>query len=149
MKYTARVLQCNVPTPHTGKIYPTDEVKKAIGVFMTSVARMGEMDHDSGHEVNLERVSHVITNTYVDSDGWWVAELETLDTPMGNILEKLLEAGIQPGINPRSIGYLNEHSNWRVKDLQIIALDVTGQTPAPSKELDPTLLATLDGLRSK
>jgi len=127
--YTSRLLKCDEPTPRSKKIYPTDEVKKAINDFMeNSVIHLGEMDGDTQH-INLDRVSHRINKTYVDDDGWWVAEIETIETPMGNILSQLLEAGIEPRLTPRSTGRIVDESKHfgTVSDLQIITIDVVAQ----------------------
>jgi hypothetical protein len=128
LTYTARLLKCDEPTSHSGNIYPTDEVKKAIDAYMDTIDvpfKLGEMDGTSS-DIDLDRVSHRIVKTYVDDDGWWVAEIETLATPMGNILRQLLEAGIEPTITPRSMGNVNDSA--QISNLHIIALDVVAKS---------------------
>ena len=121
--YTARIMKCDERTP-TDRIYPTDVVKKAIEEYMKIESRLGEMDGDRS-AVDMSRVSHKVNKTYVDDDGWWIAEIEILGTPQGDILDMILEAGIKPKIIPRSIGSISCHSVHRVTDLNIIAIDVT------------------------
>lgn len=124
MTYTARLLKCDEPTPQTGKIYPTDEVKKAIEKYMESEHRLGEMGCGS-NAIDFCNVSHKVVDTYVDDEGWWVAEIEVLGTPQGDILNTILESGVKPRISPRSVGSISCHSAYRVENLEIIALDIS------------------------
>ena len=123
--YSARLLKCDDPSPYTGKIYPTEEVKNAINDFMeNSQIHLGEMDGEDP-VINLDRVSHKINKTYVDDDGWWMAEIETVDTPMGEILKQLLEAKLPLRLAPRSTGVVNSGVGTHIiSDLNLITIDV-------------------------
>ncbi len=125
MRYTARILKCDEPTDATGKIYPTDEVRKAIREYMSNEHyNLGEMD-GTGHTISFDNVSHSIVDTYIDDEGWWTADIEILDTPNGKILKQLREMDIPVALMPRSIGTVDSYS-FKISNLQIVAIDVAG-----------------------
>ena len=68
---------------------------------------MGELDHPESSVINLQNVSHNI------SDMWWdgdkvMGKIEILPTPNGNILKALVESGITVGVSSRGMGSLKD-----------------------------------------
>ena len=64
---------------------------------------LGELDHPDSAIVQLENVSHVVTDTRWDGNDL-MGEIEVLDTPKGQILEKLIGRDIKLGISSRGLG---------------------------------------------
>ena len=89
---------------------------------------MGELDHPEELQINLDRVSHIITDLYCeDSNG--LGKLKIIKTPMGNIAEALLKAGAKLGVSSRGSGNVNE--SGRVSDFDIVTVDIVAQPSAP------------------
>ena len=75
-----------------GRVYPKDEIAKACESVKQRLSKgetvMGELDHPEELQINLDRVSHIITDLYCeDSNG--LGKLKIIKTPMGNIAEAL------------------------------------------------------------
>jgi hypothetical protein len=68
----------------------------------------GELGHPDGPSINLDRVSHIVTELYRDGDNW-MGKAKITDTPMGNIARGLIESGGQLGVSSRGLGTLKEN----------------------------------------
>ena len=87
---------------------------------------MGELDHPESSVVNLQNVSHNITEMAFNGDDL-VGTVEILTTPSGNILRELFKNGIKLGISSRGMGSvspMNENGAQEVgDDFELIAFD--------------------------
>ena len=115
-----------------GRVYPKDEIKRAVENVTSRLSVgetvMGELDHPEELQINLDRVSHIITEMQCDgSDG--LGKLKIIDTPMGNIARALLKAGAKLGVSSRGSGNVNE--SGRVSDFDIVTVDIVAQPSAP------------------
>ena len=76
-----------------GRIYPKDEISKAVESVKQRLSKgetvMGELDHPEELQINLDRVSHIITDMHCE-DANGLGKLKIIDTPMGNIASCLL-----------------------------------------------------------
>ena len=68
---------------------------------------MGELDHPESTVINLENVSHLITEYFWDGDNV-IGKIEVLPTPSGNILKELIKNGITVGVSSRGMGSLED-----------------------------------------
>jgi len=94
-----------------GRIYPKPIMEKAVDTYVTEQVSknraVGELNHPEGPTVNLDKVSHKITElSWKGNDV--VGKAQVLDTPMGNIVKGLLEGGVQLGVSTRGMGSLEE-----------------------------------------
>ena len=80
---------------------------------------LGELDHPEELQINLDRVSHIITEMHCD-DANGLGKLKIIDTPMGNIAKALLKAGAKLGVSSRGSGNVNE--SGKVSDFDIITV---------------------------
>lgn len=93
-----------------GRIYPYDVLKGAVGGLQEAIKgrrTLGEFDHPPDAKIHLDRVSHLITNLWMDRDGVVYGELEVLNDsrmPCGAMLSCLVERKIQVGISSRGVG---------------------------------------------
>ena len=115
-----------------GRVYPKDEIKKAVENVTERLNKgetvMGELDHPEELQINLDRVSHIITEMMCnDANG--MGKLKVIDTPMGNIARALLKAGAKLGVSRRGSGNVND--SGRVSDFDIVTVDIVAQPSAP------------------
>ena len=71
---------------------------------------MGELDHPESSVVNLQNVSHLISEYYWDGDNV-MGKIEILPTPSGNILKEIIKAGVTVGVSSRGMGSLEQNGN--------------------------------------
>lgn len=114
------------------RVYPVNEIARACSniaeKIKTGYSVLGEADHPDDLQVNLDRVSHMITNMYMNENNG-IGKLKILPTPMGNIVKTLLESGVKLGVSSRGSGNVNESGN--VTDFEIVTVDVVAQPSAP------------------
>ena len=91
---------------------------------------LGEVDHPDDLKINLDRVSHMITEMWMDGPNGF-GTLKILPTPMGNLVKTMLESGVKLGVSSRGSGNVNE-ANGHVSDFEIITVDVVAQPSAPN-----------------
>jgi hypothetical protein len=101
------VLQRAEAKNQNGRVYPREilqrEAKKYHKEFITQRRAMGELDHPESSVVNLQNVSHNISEMNWEGDNL-LGTVEVLGTPSGNILKELFKAGIKLGISSRGMG---------------------------------------------
>ena len=97
-----------------GRIYEKDllmrEVKKYMTEFVKNGNAFGELDHPESQVINLQNVSHVITEWGWDGDHV-MGKIEILPTPSGKILLELIKNGVTVGVSSRGMGSLEQRGN--------------------------------------
>ncbi len=92
-----------------GRVYPKvilqKEVKRYTEKFINTKRAFGELGHPDGPTVNLERVSHMITELVEDGDNF-VGRAKIMDTPYGKIVKNLIDEGAKLGVSSRGMGSL-------------------------------------------
>ena len=92
-----------------GRIYPMHILEKEVGRYNKEYIQknraFGELGHPDGPTVNLERVSHMITNLHPDGTNF-IGEAKVLDTPYGKIVKNLIDEGAKLGVSSRGMGSL-------------------------------------------
>jgi hypothetical protein len=115
------------------RVYPISEIQKAVGQINEQIkggySVLGEVDHPDDLKINLDRVSHMITDMWMDGHCGY-GKLKILPTPMGNLVKTMLESGVKLGVSSRGSGNVNEGSG-QVSDFEIITVDVVAQPSAP------------------
>lgn len=116
------------------RVYPVNEIQSAIKQVHEQLTQgnsvLGEVDHPSNLRVNLDRVSHMITEMWMDGPNGY-GKLKILPTPMGNLVKTMLESGVKLGVSSRGSGEVNE-STGEVKNFEIVTVDVVAQPSAPN-----------------
>lgn len=115
------------------RVYPLHEITKAINTVNEKLkggeSVLGELDHPEELSINLDRVSHVITEMWMDGhDGH--GTLKMLPTPCGNIARALIDANVKLGVSSRGSG--NVGHDGGVSDFDIVTVDLVAQPSAPS-----------------
>lgn len=115
------------------RIYPVAEISNAVKTLNDQIQNgysvLGEVDHPDDLKVNLDRVSHMITDMWMDGPNGY-GKMKVLPTPMGNLIKTMLEAGVKLGVSSRGSGNVNEGSG-EVADFEIITVDIVAQPSAP------------------
>jgi len=116
------------------RVYPVDEIGRAVKTLNDQITGgysvLGEVDHPEGLNINIDRVSHMITETWMEGDNGY-GKLKILPTPMGNLVKTMLEAGVKLGVSSRGSGNVSDDGSNTVSDFEIITVDVVAQPSAP------------------
>jgi len=116
------------------RVYPVSEIGRAVKTLNDQVSGgysvLGEVDHPEGLNINIDRVSHMITECWMDGDNGY-GKLKVLPTPMGNLVKTMLESGVKLGVSSRGSGNVSEDGSGNVTDFEIITVDVVAQPSAP------------------
>jgi len=120
-----------------GRMYPFSvldrEVKRYNEEYIKSKRALGELGHPDGPTINLDRVSHRITDLRAEGNNF-IGKAQILDTPMGNIAKNLLDEGVQLGVSSRGMGSIqkSEDCNVVADDFMLTtAADIVADPSAP------------------
>ena len=115
------------------RVYPVQEIAKAVDTINKQIKEgysvLGELDHPDDLKINLDRVTHMIENMWMDGPCGY-GQLKILPTPSGKIVEAMLTSGVKLGVSSRGSGNVNE-SSGHVSDFEIITVDIVAQPSAP------------------
>lgn len=116
------------------RVYPVQEISRAVRTLNDQLTGgysvLGELDHPSDLKINLDRVSHAITEMWMDGPNG-CGKLKILPTPMGQLVRTLLENDVKLGVSSRGSGNVREDGSGEVSDFEIITVDVVAQPSAP------------------
>jgi len=115
------------------RVYSSQEIGRAVKTLNEQIAGgysvLGEVDHPEDLRINLDRVSsHMITKMWMDGPNGY-GKLKLLPTPMGQLIQSMLEAGVKLGVSSRGSGEVDGEGN--VQGFEIITVDVVAQPSAP------------------
>ena len=116
------------------RVYPVAEISNAVKQLNDQITSgnsvLGEVDHPDDLKINLDRVSHMITEMWMDGPNGY-GKLKILPTPMGTLVKTMLESGVKLGVSSRGSGNVAE-STGNVSDFEIVTVDVVAQPSAPN-----------------
>ena len=116
------------------RVYPVNEIQTAVKTLNDQIGSgysvLGEVDHPDDLKINLDRVSHMITEMWMDGPNGY-GKMKILPTPMGKLVETMLQSGVKLGVSSRGSGNMNEYGSGEVSDFEIITVDVVAQPSAP------------------
>jgi hypothetical protein len=116
------------------RVYPVSEIESAVNALNVQVTEgysvLGEVDHPDDLKINLDRVSHMITQMWMDGANGF-GKLKILPTPMGQLVSTMLESGVKLGVSSRGSGNVND-ANGHVSDFEIVTVDIVAQPSAPN-----------------
>ena len=125
-----------------GRIYPKEviqaEVKRYNKEFVSKSRAFGELGHPEGPTINLDKVSHMITELNEDGTNW-VGKAKILSTPNGEIVKNLIDDGAKLGVSSRGLGSLEQKSDAQYvkSDFQLAtAGDIVADPSAPDAFVD-------------
>lgn len=116
------------------RVYPVSEIAKAVKTLNDQLSGgysvLGEVDHPQDLKINLDRVSHLITEMWMDGPNGY-GKLKILPTPMGQLVKTMLESGVKLGVSSRGSGNVREDGSGQVSDFEIVTVDIVAQPSAP------------------
>ena len=120
-----------------GRVYPMEVLEKEVQrynkKFINENRAYGELGHPDGPTVNLERVSHMVTELYPDGKNF-MGEAKITNTPYGKIVKSLIDEGAKLGVSSRGMGSLENRSgaNYVKSDFYLAtAADIVADPSAP------------------
>ena len=121
-----------------GRVYPMEVLEKEVNrynkKFINEKRAYGELGHPEGPTVNLERVSHMVTELYPDGKNF-IGEAKIMETPMGKIVKSLMNEGGKLGVSSRGMGSLDQKNgaNYVRDDFYLAtAADIVADPSAPN-----------------
>lgn len=120
-----------------GRVYPKEvmanSVQKYNENFIKTNRALGELNHPPQASVNPERASHMVVSLKENGNDW-IGKAKILSTPMGSLVENLINDGVQLGVSSRGLGSVKESnkSNIVQNDFWISAIDVVSDPSAPN-----------------
>ena len=116
------------------RVYPVNEIGKAVKTLNDQITSgysvLGEVDHPDDLKINLDRVSHMLTEMWMEGPNGY-GKMKILPTPMGQLVKTMLESGVKLGVSSRGSGNISEYGSGEVSDFEIITVDVVAQPSAP------------------
>lgn len=119
-----------------GRVYPTKILEKEMArykkEFIETKRALGELNHPAGPSINADKVSHLITEMWQDGDNFY-GKAKILGTPMGKIVQTLIDEGVKIGVSTRglgsvkSVGGINEVQN----DFHLATVDIVTNPSGP------------------
>jgi len=123
-------------TNKNGRIYTLPILEKETNRYIDEKVKtqraLGELNHPADPTVNLERVSHMVTELAVDGNNI-MGKAKVLNTPCGNIVRGLVDGGVKLGVSSRGVGSLHQRDGVSLvgEDFQLSAIDVVYDPSAP------------------
>ena len=116
------------------RVYPVSEIENAVNTLNEQISGglsvLGEVDNPDDLKINLDRVSHMITQMWMDGANGF-GKLKILPTPMGQLVSTMLESGVKLGVSSRGSGNVDDASG-KVSDFEIVTVDIVAQPSAPN-----------------
>jgi hypothetical protein len=114
-----------------GRIYPRRVLEREMEnyqKFINERRALGELDHPTASVINLQNVSHLVTEARWDGDAV-VGSIELLDTPMGKIAQSLVESGVKLGISSRGVGTTSQQGDYDLveDDFMLLCYDLVSE----------------------
>lgn len=121
-----------------GRMYPQEMLQREIDRYVTEYVdkkrAFGELGHPDGPTINLDRVSHMITDLRAEGSNF-IGKAKILNTPNGNIVKALIDEGARLGVSSRGMGSIRTEGH----DIQVVqddfylatAADIVADPSAP------------------
>tara|TARA_R110002051_G_scaffold324818_1_gene423957 strand:+ start:995 stop:1639 length:645 start_codon:yes stop_codon:yes gene_type:complete len=124
-----------------GRIYPMDVLGPKVSLynenFIQKNRAFGELNHPKGPTVNLDRVSHLVKDLVVEGNNF-TGKAKIMNTPMGKIVQNLMDEGARLGVSTRGMGSLKQQNNINIvqPDFSLAAVDIVADPSAPDAFVD-------------
>jgi len=124
-----------------GRVYPRKVLEKEMKNYQKLVKErrsLGELDHPDDSVVNLKNASHLVTKVWWDGDNV-MGKAQVLNTPAGQVLKSLVEAGVRLGISSRGMGSVHESNGDTMveDDFQLICFDMVSEPSTTGAYMTP------------
>ena len=118
------------------RMYPPEIIEREVKRYAEMVKdnrALGELDHPDSSIINLANVSHLFVDIWMDGPSV-MGKCKVLDTPSGQILRSLVDAGVKIGISSRGMGSVKEQMGKTIveDDFQLICFDIVSEPSTPN-----------------
>ena len=129
------VMQMSETQNGNGRIYPHAILEREVKNYVNMVKErraLGELDHPDTSVVNLSNASHLVTDIWMEGKKC-MGKIEVLNTPSGQVLKELINAGCKLGISSRGMGSVSESNGVTMveDDFQLICFDMVSDPSTP------------------
>ena len=104
-----------------GRTYPMAVLQREVDRYNEEYVKqnraLGELGHPESPHINLDRVSHMITELKANGIDF-VGRAKIMDTPYGKIVKSFIDEGVKFGVSSRGVGSLEN-----AKDGDVVADD--------------------------
>lgn len=118
---------------HNNRVYPHTEIVSAVNQLKETIQRgetvYGEADHPDGLQINLDRVSHIVEDIYLQGTKG-MGKLRIIPTPLGNLIRTIIESGGKLGVSSRGSGDVDPYG--KVSNFEIVTIDIVARPSAPN-----------------
>jgi hypothetical protein len=133
-----------------GRKYPLNEISNAVTAAQQRIKEsngiFGELDHPQSLQINLDRISHVITEMNMNGSNA-VGKARLLDTPKGLIAKELVKSGVRVGVSSRGAGTVAESGG--VEGFQFVTVDIVAQPSAPGAVPDAVYESLMNSVHGR
>ena len=118
------------------RYYPSGELKREVDRYIKDMIKenrsMGELNHPTTAEVDLERACHIVTDMWQEGKTFF-GKSKVLSTPCGQIVKSLINDGVKVGMSSRALGQLTEEKGGinKVSDMKLVAIDCVSDPSCP------------------
>jgi hypothetical protein len=116
---------------HNQRRYPLSEIAAAVSTVNQIITEghtvYGELNHPDNLTIDLNNVSHIITEMRMDGANA-VGKAKIMNTPKGQIVKAILEAGGKLGVSSRGSGNVVEGV---VSGFSLVTIDIVATPSAP------------------
>ncbi len=117
------------------RLYPIEELKREVKRYNEEMVipgrAMGELNHPTSADVDLERACHIVSEITQDGNIFY-GKSKVLTTPCGHIVRSLINDGVKVGMSSRALGTLEEGSDHNiVKNMKLVAVDCVADPSYP------------------
>lgn len=131
--YLSGIMMMSEVSNGNNRIYQKDELSRVVEEGMSKIRNghliLGELQHPDNIAINLQNVSHAITEMRMDGNNV-VGKMKLLNTPSGNIARAIMEGGVRLGVSSRGTGSVG--NDGRVSGFQFVTVDIVSQPSAPN-----------------
>ena len=117
------------------RFYPLEELEREVASYNENFVKpgraMGELNHPTTADVDLERACHMVTELTQDGNIFY-GKSKVLTTPCGQIVRSLVNDGVKVGMSSRALGTLEEGNDHNVvRNMKLVAIDCVADPSYP------------------
>ena len=117
------------------RLYPREELEREVANYNETMIKpgraMGELNHPTTADVDLERACHMVTELTQDGNIFY-GKSKVLTTPCGQIVRALINDGVKVGMSSRALGSLEESADHnKVRNMKLVAIDCVADPSYP------------------
>lgn len=132
-----------------GRVYPSQVLAKEVNRYNEQYVKKnrayGELGHPQGPTINLDRVSHLVTELKQDGSNI-IGKAKIMDTPMGKIVKNLMDEGATLGVSSRGLGSLKQNKNGILEVQDDFMLATAGDIVADPSAPDAFVKGIMEGV---